>query len=214
MPAPVEPTVSFAPAAERPALPVEAEPRAVSVESEPVAAPARTGRDEPDFGFAFLDDLMAEEEAPVGQPAKEPVAVRAASDDEFDPFADQDFDLQLDEIELDLSDLDVAPQKIEATPVQPMVAAPVAPAYVAPPVPQPAIRREPEVQTSFASVSPVTASFAAPVTPSPVPAFAAPAAATAAASYDPLPSVRLRQPPTASALTLRRFPSRTICWKP
>lgn len=187
VPAPVEPTVSFAPAAERPALPVEAEPRAVSVESEPVAAPARTGRDEPDFGFAFLDDLMAEEEAPVAQPAKEPVAVRAASDDEFDPFADQDFDLQLDEIELDLSDLDVAPQKIEATPVQPMVAAPVAPAYVAPPVPQPAIRREPEVQTSFASVSPVTASFAAPVTPSPVPAFAAPAAATAAASYDPAP---------------------------
>lgn len=202
-PASVEPAVPSVPAAAQAALPVEPEPRAVSVESASVAASARTGRDEPDFGFAFLDDLMADEDAPVAQPSKEPVAVSAASDDEFDPFADQDFDLQLDEIELDLSDLDVAPQKVEATPVQPMVAAPVASAYVAPPVPQPAIRREPEVQTSFASVSPVTASFAAPVNPSPVPAFAAPAAATAAASFDPAP----RRPAAPAADSIGFDPS-------
>jgi hypothetical protein len=195
---PVEPTVPFASAAEQAALPIETEPRAVSTESAPVAAPARTGHDEPDFGFAFLDDLMADEDAAVAPPAKEPVVARAVSDDEFDPFVDQEFDLQLDEIELDLSDLDVAPQRVEIAPVQPKVVAPVAPAYVAAPVPQPAIRREPEVQTSFANVSPVTASFAAPVTPSPVPAFAAPAAATAAVSYDPAP--RLPAAPAADSI--------------
>lgn len=193
-PAPAAPVTAPAPTARIAEFSVEGEPRAVPV--APVAAEpaARTVRDEPDFGFDFLDALMLEEDVPVAQPvvepAKEPVAARAApavSDEEFDPFADQEFDLQLDDIELDLSDLDVAPQKIEAAPPLPKVAATVAPAFVAASAPDPVLRREPVVATPFPAVAPVTQSFAAPLTPSPAPVFAAPAARPAVASFDAAP---------------------------
>lgn len=152
--------------------------------------------DEPDFGFDFLDDLALEEEATVAPKLEEPAVQRAApaiAEDDFDPFADQEFDLQLDEIELDLSELDVAPEKAPSQPAPVMVAAAAAPApvFAAAPVPQAPVRPEPTIAPSFAA-SPVTATFAAPATPTfsaptprPVVETYAPAAAQSSAQLRP-----------------------------
>lgn len=85
--------------------------------------------------------------APVQKPVYEAPAmsaVPAASvDDASDPFADLDFELALDDLELDLSDMVVEENsKIVApvvTPSEPKLSAPVAAAFVAPPAPAPVI---------------------------------------------------------------------------
>ncbi|WP_159951354.1 SPOR domain-containing protein [Rhizobium sp. 18065] len=114
---------------------------------EPVsgAATRNDGHREPDFGFSFSDDMIRgpvdkiEPVAPVAMTpaAMTPAAMAAAeispaasseasqrpplaADEEFDPFADHDFDLQLDELDLDLSE------------IEPVAARPVAAPYVAP----------------------------------------------------------------------------------
>ncbi|PZU84301.1 MAG: SPOR domain-containing protein [Shinella sp.] len=135
----------------------------------PVAAAAPVARAEPSFTFSFADDLAANEEkkpapAPVPvssvafapRPDAAPVVsapVRQSVEEEaFDPFADAEFDLQLDDIELDLSDIDADAD------------ADMRPARAAGPVPVAAVATRPQavvqpartVEPSFA-VEPVRA---------------------------------------------------------
>lgn len=114
--------------------------RAPVAQSAPVPPAAPVARAEPSFTFSFADELAAGEAkapAPVSQvsfssqPAAAPVVsapVRQAIEDEtFDPFADSEFDLQLDDIELDLSDIEADADMRAARPVAPAPVAAVAP---------------------------------------------------------------------------------------
>ncbi len=123
----------------------------------PVAPAAPVARAEPSFTFSFADDLAADEEkkpapapAPVSsvafapRPAAAPVIsapVRQSMEEAFDPFADAEFDLQLDDIELDLSDIEADADMRAARPVVPAVVAAVEPSPRA--VAQPARTIEP-----------------------------------------------------------------------
>ncbi|QEE47630.1 hypothetical protein FVA81_24830 [Rhizobium sp. WL3] len=194
---PVEPipaVSSSAPAVAMTPTPVpQFDPFALAM--DPPVAPAstqtahRVADDEPDFGFDFLDDLAFEEDAPVAPKVEEPVAQRAApavSDEDFDPFADQEFELQLDEIDLDLSDIDVAPEQAQSQPAPAIVAAAAsaAPVFAAAPAPQ--ASPEPMVAPSFAA-APVAASFSAALTPSVSSSYSAPMTRPAAETYAPAP---------------------------
>lgn len=85
--------------------------------------------------------------APVQKPVYDapaaPVAPAASADDDNDPFADLDFELALDDLELDLSDMVVEENSKGVAPVvaasEPKAAAPVAAAFVASPAPAPFI---------------------------------------------------------------------------
>lgn len=118
----------------------------------PAAAP--DSRAEPSFSFPFADDLAVSEDTSRSMPA--PVSVEAPAEpvsfaqtfapqavaevapaadvrpsieeDEFDPFTEGEFDLQLDELELDLSDIEAdfdEPTPAPAPAVQPVRPAPV-----------------------------------------------------------------------------------------
>jgi hypothetical protein len=193
-----------------PVEPIPAAAPTVKIE-ERVFAPApttsadRVEQDVPDLSFDFLDDLVVEEEPLVAAKASEPVAQRTATlsaeEDEFDPFSDHEFDLQLDDIELDLADLDLAPQKHEAAPVvAPVMAAAAAPVFVADAAPVAATRAEPTYTIAFDSLSSVApasaqpapsipaipaASFAAQTAVSAAPATRTPAAAPSYAPSEP-----------------------------
>ncbi|MCL6707942.1 SPOR domain-containing protein [Pseudomonas sp. R2.Fl] len=153
------------------------------------AAPAEPEirRREPDFGLSFADAFAAEEEpaAPAADTV-EPSALREAIDgprgrahqdeDAFDPFADGDFELSLDDLELDLSDF-----SLDETPA-------AAVASVEPP-PAPPVAVAPAVSASFvpvASVSAAAPAVAAPVVARSVP-FSAEPAVTASASVSAAP---------------------------
>ena len=81
--------------------------------------------------------------APVQKPIYDapaaPVASAASVDDDNDPFADLDFELALDDLELDLSDMVVEENSKGVAPVvaasEPKASAPVAAAFFAPPAP-------------------------------------------------------------------------------
>ena len=191
---PVEPipTVSSsAPAsAVAPTAAPQFDPFAIEME-QPVApvskdAVGRVQHDELDFGFDFLDELAIDEDAHVAPRVEEPVAQRAApavAEEDFDPFADQEFELQLDEIELDLSDLEVAPEKAATEPA-PATVATAAPVFAAMPAPQAAVRPEPTVAPSFAP-APVTAAFSAPAASTVSSSYAAPVPRPVAETYAP-----------------------------
>jgi hypothetical protein len=73
-------------------------------------------RSEPDFAFDFSADFSSDDELDVAPEPIRPAAAQPSSasvmDDDFDPFADNDFELKLDELDLalDLSDIEpVAP---------------------------------------------------------------------------------------------------------
>jgi hypothetical protein len=121
--------------------------------SEVEPAQQATGRSEPDFAFDFSADFSLDDDLDVApEPVKAPVApVRAAqvSEEDFDPFADHEFDLKLDELDLalDLSEIEpVTPPAAAAAPkasaVEPSVslypdvtvAAPAAAAWVSQPI--------------------------------------------------------------------------------
>ncbi|MDH4441441.1 MAG: SPOR domain-containing protein [Rhizobium sp.] len=97
--------------------------------SEPT--PQVVDRAEPDFSFDFSADLSLDDELDV---APQPIAAAAlpepaaqASDDDFDPFGDHDFDLKLDELDLalDLSEIEpVAPATSVSAPQAPAIQAP------------------------------------------------------------------------------------------
>lgn len=115
-------------------------------------------RREPDFGLSFADAFAAQEE-PVARstPPVEPIAPheaidgprgRAQSDeDAFDPFADSDFELSLDDLELDLSDFSIDE-----------------PASVAPAIAQ-SVPRQPEAPSVSASFAPVAVAAVSAVAP-------------------------------------------------
>ena len=170
---PVEPIPAAAPApsVDVPAAAAVSAPEVAgfSVDAASRSAPVaptqpvnRVEHDVPDFSFDFLNELALDEEPPVAAKAPEPVveavARPAAADDEFDPFADDDFDLQLDDIELDLSELDVAPQKSQPAPA-PVVATAAHPVFAA--------------AAGIAAAAPVRAE----------PAFVAPAPSVPAANF-------------------------------
>ncbi|MDZ7874804.1 MAG: SPOR domain-containing protein [Rhizobium sp.] len=177
---PVEPIPASAPAQQRidtvvaPAVSagfddfaVEAEPRPAQPVVAPVPLPAAAAmdRNESEFSFDFLNELALDEDVDVAPQAAEPVVQRVApviADEEFDPFQDQEFDLQLDDIELDLSELDVAPQKPAPLPA-PVVSAAAFAAAAAAPAAVPG-RVEPAVTTapSYAAAPTVPAYVAAP----------------------------------------------------
>ncbi len=164
---------------------------------EPVsAAPSRqVGRSEPDFGFDFANTMPRGEVVDIHPaspgPVVEPVEVAPplasarpalAADEDFDPFVDHDFELQLDEIDLDLSDIEpvverpavqvsVAPiastqafvsavsvNSVKAEPLAAIVAAPTQPVPVAA---QPIVSFAPTVTAQ----SPVQAPVQAPLQP-------------------------------------------------
>lgn len=109
--------------------------------------------------------------APVQKPIYDapaaPVASAASVDDDNDPFADLDFELALDDLELDLSDMVVEENSKGVAPVvaasEPKASAPVAAAFVAPPAPF------------------IPQAVAAPVA---VPAYSAPPAFNAQAAFE------------------------------
>lgn len=127
-----------------------------------VAAPSPAPQAwQPNTGFSFADEL-AESEAVaspyrVAEPAEDDAVSagsRNADDDAdlFDPFADGEFELQLDDIDLNLNDFDVEDEVVPAVPV-----VPVAPVAVQPPrvvAPAPFAAQEPIV-TMPASYEPV-----------------------------------------------------------
>ncbi len=119
---------------------IEAERRSAPVPSSTIETASRIDREEPDFGFDFLSELAGEEDGYAPPQAVAPTAraaAPAASEEDFDPFADHEFDLQLDDIEIDLSDLDLAVAKAEPVSMPlPAAAAPVAPVFAAPVAPQ------------------------------------------------------------------------------
>lgn len=170
--------------------PVMPEPRAVSVAQ--TAAPNQLAnapqRDEPDFSFDFLDELAIDEDVEIAPKAEAPVSQRSAPkpmDDDFDPFRDQEFDLQLDDIELDLSDLDVAPEKPVAQPAA-SVNAPVHAAAAPAAAP---VRFEPAISPSTYRQEPAQPAYAA--TPSVAaaafqPAMTRPAAAATVPASEPM----------------------------
>lgn len=165
-------------------------------------------RREPDFGVSFADAFTAPEE-PVAPsaPSVEPAAVREAIDaprgraqadeDFFDPFADSDFELSLDDLELDLSDFSLeepagAPVAAQPELRQPAVSASFAPVAVA----------------AVSSVAPVVdralspAVELPPVAPAPVTAAATPVRPVPAYIPEPLPFdaseiSEQEEPPTA-----------------
>ncbi len=167
--------------------------------SEPAPQPA--ARTEPDFAFDFSADLSLDDELDVApEPVRAssvPASPAPVSDDDFDPFADHDFDLKLDELDLalDLSEIEpavaAAPQSTQAesfavgpeTSVYPsvtMAAAAIAPAVSAtwgaptriePAAAQPTARRvEPEMRPApeARSYAPSVAVLEAQSRPEPV----------------------------------------------
>ncbi|WP_368669582.1 SPOR domain-containing protein [Agrobacterium sp. a22-2] len=98
----------------------------LSAVATPVPAPQAW---QPDTGFSFADEL-AESEAVaspyrVAEPAEDNVVSagsRNTADDAdlFDPFADGEFELQLDDIDLNLNDFDVEDDVVPAVPVTPV----------------------------------------------------------------------------------------------
>jgi hypothetical protein len=194
---PVEPIpaiLSSAPElAEAPTPAPQFDPFAIEMERPvaPVSTDAVAGvqHDELDFGFDFLDELAFEEDAHLAAKVREPVeqpAAPAVSEEDFDPFADQEFELQLDEIELDLSDLEVAPElpAVEPAPATVAAVATAAPVFAAAPAPLAAVRPEPMVASSFAA-APAAAAQAVPPTPSVSSSYAAPVTRPAAETYAP-----------------------------
>ena len=101
-------------------------------------------------------------EKPVFDAPAAPTAPLASVDDAADPFADLDFELALDDLELDLSDMVVEENRKNVAPVVAMseakVAAPVVAAPVAPPAPAPT-----SVAPQTAIPQAVAPSVAAPV---------------------------------------------------
>lgn len=178
---------------------IEAERRAAPVASSISQTAPRIDREEPDFGFDFLSELAAEEDGYAPPQAVAPTAraaAPAASEEDFDPFADHEFDLQLDDIEIDLSDLDLAVAKAEpvSMPV-PAAAASVAPVFAAP-VASP--RQVPSAPTTFAPsmAAADVAAYRQPAAPVSMPAYAAPvsrAAPVARASEPVAPVASYRQ---------------------
>ncbi|KQW27466.1 hypothetical protein ASE36_17850 [Rhizobium sp. Root274] len=121
-------------------FPAEAERVAPHSRLEPKAEPAPevSARAEPDFAFDFSADFSLDDELdvtpePVTAPAAPVVAAKAptvqAKDEDFDPFADHDFDLKLDELDLalDLSDVEPAAPMVPAVAVEAPNASAVAP---------------------------------------------------------------------------------------
>ncbi|MCM2472187.1 sporulation protein [Rhizobium sp. CG5] len=98
---------------------------------------------QPSDRSSFADELAESETVAspyrVVEPAEDDAVAaggRAAADDAdlFDPFADGEFELQLDDIDLNLNDFDIEDEPVAATPVAPVVVVP--PRVVAPaPVP-------------------------------------------------------------------------------
>ncbi len=172
---------------------VASEPREIT--AAPVQTVSRAEREEPDFSFDFLDELAVEDEPKAVSAAPQVVQERAAptaADDEFDPFSDDEFDLQLDDIELDLSDLDSAPQKPQAAPTPAVAVTPATPAPVfaaaSAPAPAPAPSRvEPALATAFVGTVSANAAYAQPA-PVAAPAYAAPVSRPAAETYAPAPA--------------------------
>ncbi|NML73842.1 SPOR domain-containing protein [Rhizobium sp. S-51] len=137
---------------------------------EPVAARPRS---EPSFNFSFADDLAADEDFSAGTPvapvqhaptteapqrAEPRMEARASIDEaEFDPFSEGEFDIQLDDIELDLSDIE---EDFEGSPVPSRNAEPA-----------PAVAVAPAVPAVFANAAPAFAAARsyAPVAPAPAP---------------------------------------------
>ncbi|UJW73499.1 SPOR domain-containing protein [Rhizobium sp. SL42] len=151
------------------------------------AAGRSLGQGEPDFGFSFSDDMIrgpVDKIEPVAPPVVAPAAAAPAeiapvaasqalqrpplgADEEFDPFADHDFDLQLDELDLDLSEIEpVAEGPVAAAQVAPIASAqafvsavnvtsarvePSAPAVT---VSAPVVRSVPQPDVSFAPAVP------------------------------------------------------------
>lgn len=205
-----------------PAVSVAEEPVFKNFSVEPNAAPAPlTGskeahsglkREDADFGLDFLNELEIDKDArsapkvaevqaervaaaterePVASEATAPVA--AASDSDFDPFADQEFDLQLDEIDLDLSDLDVAPAKAQPESAPAVAATFAATAFA----PQASGRPEPAAAASFTAPTPIAPDYTAPQT-SFEPSYSAPVSRSAPETYSAAPAFAAR-PSGASA---------------
>lgn len=177
--------------------PVMPEPPAISV--APAAAPVQMAsapqRDEPDFSFDFLDELALDEDVEVAPKVEASVSQRPAPkalDDDFDPFRDQEFDLQLDDIELDLSDLDVAPEKPVAQPT----ASITAPVYTAAAPAAAPVRFEPAISPSSYRPEPVQPAYTA--TPS-VAAAALQPPMTRPVAAAPVPTSEPLRPATTAA---------------
>lgn len=117
---------------------------------ERIAEPA--ARTEPDFSFSFADELAASEEpeaelqfrsqatslpgAQLHEP-EEPAATSNQADkgEAFDLFADDDFEIKLDDIELDFSDLEAeVGSPVPVSQSKPVLAAAPGPFKPAPPV--------------------------------------------------------------------------------
>lgn len=88
---------------------------------------------QPSTGFSFADELAESETVAspyrVAEPAEDETISagdRHAADDAdlFDPFADGEFELQLDDIDLNLNDFDVEDEVVAAAPVVPVTVVP------------------------------------------------------------------------------------------
>jgi Predicted membrane protein len=143
-------------------------------------SPRDVMREEPDFDLNFADTLAADQEVVASAAIERPSELREAIDsprgraypdeDAFDPFADGDFELSLDDLELDLSDFSLD-EPAAAAPMELPPASPVAAASA--------------VSASFVPVASVSA--ASPVAPArSVPSPAAPVTA-ASARVSPAP---------------------------
>ncbi|MBP1849854.1 SPOR domain-containing protein [Rhizobium halophytocola] len=157
----------------------------------PIAAPAPSeAHADFDFSSAFEaqlaenEDFVEREISSAASRQDEPVT----SDEAFDPFTDGEFDFDLDELELDLSEFidDVAPEAAEPTP------APAAQAVAAEPVRQPPVAAAPP-SVATASLSPVMHASverkpAAAVAPAPAPAGPLPFDPSQIAEQDDRPS--------------------------
>ncbi|TPP10908.1 SPOR domain-containing protein [Rhizobium glycinendophyticum] len=186
-------------------FPTEAVRFATHSRLEPKAEPAPepAGRSGPDFAFDFSADFSLDDEfdvapEPATTPAVSVVAAQAptaqAKDEDFDPFADHEFDLKLDELDLalDLSEIDpVTPPAVAVAPkasaVEPSatlysdvtvaaVAGPAADAWLSQPMriepiaPAVEARIEPDVSLAVKprSYAPVASQPAAPVRSQPI----------------------------------------------
>ncbi|PPJ46774.1 SPOR domain-containing protein [Rhizobium sp. KAs_5_22] len=154
-----------------------------------VAVAAPVSRAEPSFAFSFADDLAASEEFDHSAPAAvsaEPQAPAASypspaasqavdyaapagdlrpaiEEEEFDPFSEGEFDLQLEDLELDLSDIEVDFDEPVVAPVIPAARpAPVSLATPVLPAAAPVVTSAPA-----AYVAPAAYAAAAPVAVSP-----------------------------------------------
>ncbi|RKE84990.1 SPOR domain-containing protein [Rhizobium sp. AG855] len=117
-------------------LPVEAAGTgsfAAAPKAEP--APQVTTRNEPDFSFDFSADLSLDDELDAAPSANATAPARnvaePVSDDDFDPFGDQDFELKLDELDLALDLSEIEPVAPVAPAAKPLAIEPAAPAYAA-----------------------------------------------------------------------------------